>query len=158
MGNAALAPIMNPFSLCQNVPSLDQSEMANQPMKALSGGSLPTTPTTTTTGCIPSERTMRSAFPIHRGLPFRSIYRKARRLGKGSYGEVYLAEEVGIKGRLVAVKDCQVDEAVQSDKATRSYTTEIAALSALPSHPRIIRVFEVRRQPICHQRATSSQC
>ncbi|KAF4727439.1 hypothetical protein FOZ62_011240 [Perkinsus olseni] len=144
MGNTSITQIMDPLSLCQN-PPLPEDEQSTQSIKASSDfllpleGNLPSIEPV----YIPPERAVRAFFAIHRDIAFDRIYRKVKALGKGSYGDVYLAEEIDAAGRLVAVKEL-VDGSSPAEEgsAIRCYSTEISALSALPPHPRIIRVFE----------------
>ncbi|KAF4717824.1 hypothetical protein FOZ62_001904, partial [Perkinsus olseni] len=144
MGNTSIAQIMDPLSLCQN-PPLPEDEHSTQSIKASSDfllpleGNLPSTEPV----YIPPERAVRAVFAIHRDIAFNRIYRKVKALGKGSYGDVYLAEEIDAAGRLVAVKElADGSSPAEEGSAIRSYSTEISALSALPPHPRIVRVFE----------------
>ncbi|KAF4666974.1 hypothetical protein FOL47_003834 [Perkinsus chesapeaki] len=159
MGNAiSLGSVTDPLSLCQNLPSIEENIIAHTDnamesilvsKSALGASSC----SSTESGSVPGERSSRAVFAVHRAISFCDIYRKVRRLGKGSYGEVYLAEEIGVPGRLVAVKelDCRLSDGAKPS-AIKCYSAEVSALSSLPPHPRIIRVFETFETDdgVCH--------
>jgi serine/threonine protein kinase len=77
--------------------------------------------------------------------PFPNEFRLLRRLGRGAFGEVWLAEDLSPLGRLVALKFVlSQDESARQAQALTALRNDARVLASL-SHPNIVQVYAWRQ-------------
>lgn len=88
---------------------------------------------------IHSPRTPTFATLVQRISDIEKLYRRIRRLGRGTYGDVWSAEDVNLGGPVVALKKLHVTvEDVRKTGIPSCALRECALLPRLRSHPNVI--------------------